>query len=134
MAWPDDVRRSDLRVEFYRGSGAGGQHRNKTDSACRITHLPTKISAQSEDERSQHRNKRTAFRRLANRLIPLMKDAAGRPKPEMATERVRTYHQPRNTVKDHRIQGKVWTYDDVLEGRGLEEIIDELLGVSQDQT
>lgn len=126
MAWPKNVRKTDLRIEFYRGSGAGGQHRNKTDSACRITHKPTKISAQAEDERSQHRNRTIAFRRLANKLIPLMRDAAQPPRPPLPTERVRTYHQPRNAVKDERIKGRVWSYNDVMEGRGLEEIIDEL--------
>jgi len=126
MAWPKDVRKADLRIEFYRGSGAGGQHRNKTDSACRITHKPTKISAQAEDERSQHRNRKTAFRRLADKLIPLMRDAARPKRPPLSSERIRTYHQPRNMVKDERLKEKVWTYDDVLEGHGLEEIIDEL--------
>lgn len=75
MAWPNDVRKSDLRIDTYRGSGAGGQHRNKTDSAVRITHLPTGISAQAEDERDQSRNKKLAFRRLCNKLVPLMKSA-----------------------------------------------------------
>ena len=126
MAWPKDVRKSDLRIEFYRGSGPGGQHRNKTDSACRITHRPTQISAQSEGHRSQHRNRTAAFRRLAHKLIPLMRDAARSKRPPLPTKRIRTYHQPRNTVKDERIKGRVWTYDDVLDGHGLEEIIDEL--------
>jgi len=73
MAWPNTVRKDDLRIEFYRGSGPGGQHRNKTSSACRITHKITGISAQCEDERCQHKNKKIAFRRLAAKLVPLMK-------------------------------------------------------------
>lgn len=133
MSWPRDVRKADLRIETYRGSGPGGQHRNKTESAVRITHVPSGISAQSEDERSQHHNRRTAFRRLSEKLIPLMKDAARSPSPEMAAERIRTYHQPRNTVKDHRVPGKVWSYSDVVEGRGLGDVIDELLERPEEQ-
>lgn len=73
MAWPDTVRKSDLRIDYYRGSGAGGQHRNKTDSACRITHLPTGLVGQSENSKHQRQNRTLAFRRLCAKLVPLMK-------------------------------------------------------------
>jgi len=126
MAWPENVRKSDLRIEYYRGSGAGGQNKNKRDTACRITHKETKISACAEEHRTQGKNRKAAFRRLTDQLIPLMKEAATTPRRQPSTERVRTYHEPRQQVKDHRIEGRVWSYSDVLEGHGLEEIIGEL--------
>ena len=111
--WPKTVRKSDIRIDYYRGSGAGGQNRNKRDTACRMTHLPTGIAVTAEDERTQGRNKVLAFRRLCDKLVPLMK---AQEKPhEVKTERIRTYHQIRNQVKDHRT-GKTGKFDKVLEG------------------
>lgn len=115
MSWPNDVRRSDLRIERMRGSGKGGQNRNKRDTAVRITHLPTGISVRCEEERTQAQNQRRAFSRLAERLVPLMKNAVAVREFDPATERVRTYHEPRNTVKDHR-SGKEAPYGRVLDG------------------
>lgn len=125
MAWPQTVRREDLRIDFYRGSGKGGQKRNVTDSACRITHLETGLSAQSEDGRHQSQNKKTAFLRLTEKLIPLMKAAALQARPSPSTERIRTYHEPDQRVKDHRT-GKVYRYSDVLAGNGLDKVIDDV--------
>jgi peptide chain release factor 1 len=125
MAWPQTVRKEDLRIDFYRGSGKGGQKRNVTDSACRITHLETGLSAQSEDGRSQSQNRKTAFLRLTEKLIPLMKAAALQERPAPSTERIRTYHEPDQRVKDHRT-GKVYRYSDVLDGKGLDEILDDV--------
>lgn len=126
MAWPKDVRKADLRIEYFRGSGKGGQNRNKRDTACRITHKETGLSATAEEHKSQGQNRKAAFKRLTDQLIPLMKEAAQTPRPPASTERVRTYHEPRQQVKDHRISGRVWSYSDVLEGHGLGEILDEL--------
>jgi peptide chain release factor 1 len=127
MAWPETVRKDDLRIDYYRGSGKGGQHRNKTDSACRITHLPTGIVAQSEEERSQPRNRKAAFARLTSQVVPLMKEAALRSVPrEKSTERIRTYHEPDQRVKDHRT-GKTYRYSDVLLGNGLEEVLNDVV-------
>lgn len=127
MAWPETVRKSDLIIEFYRGSGPGGQHRNKTNSACRITHKPTGLAATAEDERCQHKNKRTAFRRLASKLVPIMKSSAKANIPDSRSDvRVRTYHSVRNQVKDDRTD-KVWSYTDVIEGNALTEIINEVV-------
>lgn len=127
MAWPETVRKSDLRIDFYRGSGAGGQHRNKTDSACRLTHLPTGITAQCEDERSQHLNRAKAFRRLAAKLGPMMKAAAQSPKEvEGLTERIRTYNEKGSRVTDHRVPGKTFNYDKILNGKGLQEVIEQV--------
>lgn len=125
MAWPNTVRKDDLRIEFYRGSGPGGQHRNKTSSACRITHKITGISAQCEDERCQHKNKKIAFRRLAAKLVPLMKkEVEGEQQKIRPTEVIRTYHQVRGTVKDKRID-KIFKYDEILDGN-LESLIKEI--------
>lgn len=125
--WPNDVRKKDLRIDYYRGSGKGGQHRNKTDSACRITHIPTGVVAQSEDQRSQHQNRITAFKRLAVKLIPLMrgveKRAAGLP-----VSRIRTYNEIRKTVKDDRVPGKTWSYNEVVDGDGIGDIIKTISG------
>ncbi len=101
MAWPENVDRSQLRIEFYRGSGAGGQKRNKTSSACRITHLPTKIATTCEAGRSQSQNRATAFSKLAARLVPLMKVEQQRERYS-SDKRIRTYHEKRGLVTDHR--------------------------------
>ena len=127
MSWPYDVRRKDLRIEFYRGSGKGGQHRNKTDSACRITHIETGVSAQAEDERSQHMNRRLAFRRLAAKLVPMMKAEITKNdvKKKRSTERVRTYHAVRGAVKDDRVPELTFDYEETLDGN-LEPIIEAI--------
>lgn len=118
MAWPYNVTRKDLRIDYYRGSGKGGQNRNKTDSACRITHILTGISAQAEDERSQKMNRRLAFRRLAAKLVPIMRAEITKNdiKKKRSTERVRTYHAVRKTVKDDRVPDRVFDYDETMDG------------------
>jgi peptide chain release factor 1 len=126
MSWPDDVRRLDLRIDYYRGSGKGGQKRNKTSSACRITHIPTGHSASAERSRSQAENRRTAFRSLAATLIALMRAAQNAPERTIATERVRTYNQRRDLVTDVRSKELVWSYRDVLDGDGLDDIVRRL--------
>lgn len=125
MAWPDTVRKSDLRIDYYRGSGAGGQHRNKTDSACRITHLPTGLVGQSENSKHQRQNRTLAFRRLCAKLVPLMK-AKDQLKSDKVTDTVRTYHQPRGTVKDHRT-GNIYNFDRILNGKDLEKIHKDII-------
>ena len=111
--WPNDVKKSDLRIEYYRASGPGGQHKNKKDTACRITHKPTGISAYATDSKSQSQNRKKAFRKLANKLIPLMKGAAVA--QEKSNETIRTYHEIRDSVKDHRT-GTVANYGSVING------------------
>ena len=111
MAWPYTVRKKDLRIEFLRGSGAGGQHRNKTDSACRMTHLLTGVVGYAEDERHQNLNKKLAFSRLAKKLEPLMRRAILEEQgklPPPCKDRIRTYHERRGTVVDHRVPGKTF--------------------------
>ena len=115
MAWPETVRKSDLRIDYYRGSGPGGQHRNKTDSACRITHLPTGTVAQSEEHKKQGQNKKAAFERLCKILVPKMVAAARTKVMEKEYERIRTYNAVRQEVVDHRT-GKKAPYKKVLDG------------------
>jgi peptide chain release factor 1 len=124
MAWPETVRREDFEINYYRGSGPGGQHRNKTDSACRMKHIPTGNVTQSEEHKKQGQNKKAAFKRMTDILVPLMKEAA---KPQVesgSTERIRTYHEPDQRVKDHR-SGKTYRYKDILEGK-LDEMLDDV--------
>ena len=126
MAWPDDVTKKDLRIDTFRGSGPGGQHRNKTDSAVRITHLPTGTAAVSQSERSQHINKRLAFRQLCAKLLPLMKREIQRERYAAGHERVRTYHEPEQRVTDKRLPGEQWRYCDVVDGDAFGEIVEAL--------
>ncbi len=124
MAWPDNVTKVDLRVDYTKGSGAGGQKRNKTESAVRITHIPTGMTGYSEDQRSQTQNKKTAFRRLAEKLVPLMKREIVRERYAAGHVRIRTYHEPDQRVTDKRASGKRWRYDDVVHGDSLGEVIE----------
>jgi len=124
MAWPNDVTKKDLRIECCRGSGKGGQNRNKRDTAVRITHIPTGLSARAEDQRTQAMNKKNAFLRLAKQLVPLMKNEIKEAKrsPKRATEVVRTYSDVHGSVRDKRLPGRDFRYADVLDGK-LDELI-----------
>jgi peptide chain release factor 1 len=126
---------ADLRIDTYRASGAGGQHINKTDSAVRITHLPTGIVAECQDDRSQHRNKAKALQVLAARIHEA--ERAERAAREAATrkgligsgdrsDRIRTYNFPQGRVTDHRINLTLYKLGFVMEG-DLDEMIDGLL-------
>jgi len=124
MAWPKTVRKEDLRIEYYRSSGPGGQNLNKRDTACRMTHLPTGTVTQAAEHKTQPQNKKAAFKRMCDILVPLMKSAAKTQVETTSTERVRTYHEPESRVKDHRT-GKTYRYQDVLDGK-LDDIIKDL--------
>ncbi len=124
--WPNSVTKKDLEIEFCRGGGKGGQNRNKRDTACRITHIPTGISVRAEDQRTQEANKKLAFKRLCDKLVPLMKAAAKRVEIEPSKQRIRTYNEHRNSVIDDRIEDKIFDYDDVINGNGFNKIIKEL--------
>ncbi len=133
------INPEDLQIDTYRASGAGGQHINKTDSAIRITHIPTGLVVECQDERSQYKNKDKAMRVLRSRLYEQMqgqqdqKIAAER-RSQVGTgdrsERIRTYNFPQGRVTDHRIGLTLYKIDSVMNG-GLDELIDPLLVADQ---
>jgi peptide chain release factor 1 len=125
----------DLRIDVYRSSGPGGQSVNTTDSAVRITHLPTGLVVIQQDEKSQHKNKARALKVLRARLYELERQArdsarAADRKSQVGSgdrsERVRTYNFPQGRVTDHRINLTLYKIDKVMSGEALEEIIDAL--------
>ncbi len=125
----------DLRIDVYRSSGPGGQSVNTTDSAVRITHLPTGLVVIQQDEKSQHKNKAKALRVLRTRLYELERERlaserAGARKSMVGSgdrsERIRTYNFPQGRVTDHRINLTLHKLDEILEGGGLREIVDAL--------
>ena len=129
-----EIDESDLRIDTYRASGAGGQHVNKTDSAVRITHLPTGIVAECQDDRSQHRNKAKALQVLSARIQE--KERSERAAKEAATrkgligsgdrsDRIRTYNFPQGRLTDHRINLTLYKLQAVLDG-DLDEVTNAL--------
>lgn len=130
-----EINPTDLQIDTYRSSGAGGQHVNTTDSAIRITHIPTGVVVECQDERSQHKNKDKAMKILRSRLleaeIQKQTDAiAGERRAQVGTgdrsERIRTYNYPQGRVTDHRIGLTLYKIDQILNG-DLDEIIDSLI-------
>jgi len=128
------INPAELRIDTFRSSGAGGQHVNKTDSAVRITHLPTGIVVECQDDRSQHRNRAQAMSVLATRLLD--RERTERQRKEAATrkslvgsgdrsERIRTYNFPQGRVTDHRINLTLYRIDAIMDG-DLDEIIGAL--------
>lgn len=124
--WPHDVTKSDLRITHIKGSGAGGQKRNKTSSGVLIVHTPTGLWARATEHREQSQNLKAAFRKLAEQLVPLMRKQAKLERYRASQERVRTYHEPDNRVTDERL-GQAGSYREVLEGDGLGEVVERLL-------
>lgn len=127
---------SDLRIDTYRASGAGGQHVNTTDSAIRITHVPTGVVVQCQDGRSQHKNKDQAMKMLRARLYEVKREQADAERAESRksqvgsgdrSERIRTYNFPQGRVTDHRIGLTLHKLEKVLLGEALDEIIDALI-------
>jgi len=132
----------DLRVDVYRSSGPGGQSVNTTDSAVRITHLPTGLVVIQQDEKSQHKNKAKALKVLRTRLFELERERlanerAGARKSMVGSgdrsERIRTYNFPQGRVTDHRINLTLHKLDPILEGPGLGELIDALIAEDEAQ-
>ena len=133
------ISAADLRVDTYRASGAGGQHVNKTDSAVRLTHLPTGLVVECQDERSQHKNRARALKLLQARLLDQARskqssEQAARRKSQVGTgdrsERIRTYNYAQSRVTDHRINLTLYKLGDILEG-DLEPLIGPLLSEHQ---
>ena len=129
------IDENDLRVDVFRASGPGGQCVNRTDSAVRITHLPTGLVVSCQDEKSQHKNKAKAIRILRARLFDKVKEEKDSARAENRrnqvgsgdrSERIRTYNFPQQRLTDHRINLTLYKLDEVMEGN-LEEIIDALI-------
>ncbi|MDZ7770206.1 MAG: peptide chain release factor 1 [Woeseiaceae bacterium] len=135
-----DINPSDLRVDTYRASGAGGQHVNKTDSAVRLTHLPSGIVVECQDERSQHKNRARAMSLLQARLLDAevskqASDQAERRRLQVEaggdrSERIRTYNYPQGRVTDHRINLTLYKLDEILLG-DLDPVIQPLINEYQ---
>ncbi len=130
-----EINPADLQIDTYRSGGAGGQHVNKTESAIRITHLPTGLVVECQDERSQHKNKDKAMKVLRSRLYERMmaeqtEAIASDRKAQVGTgdrsERIRTYNYPQGRVTDHRIGLTLYKIEQILNG-DLDEIIDSLI-------
>ncbi|MEQ8953703.1 MAG: peptide chain release factor 1 [Porticoccaceae bacterium] len=131
-----DINKADLRVDTFRASGKGGQHVNKTDSAIRLTHIPSGIVVECQDERSQHKNRAKAMALLQARLNSAQQDAATQERSDTRrdlvgsgdrSERIRTYNYPQGRVTDHRINLTLYKLDEILEGGGLDEIVQALV-------
>jgi peptide chain release factor 1 len=130
-----EINKADLKIDTYRASGAGGQHVNKTDSAIRITHLPTGIVVECQDERSQHKNRARALSVLQSRILAQAQD---KQQQEQAaerrnlvgsgdrSERIRTYNFPQGRITDHRINLTIYQLDDVMQG-DLDPIVGALM-------
>ncbi|QDK34605.1 peptide chain release factor 1 [Sphingomonas sp. IC081] len=130
------IEDKDLKIDIFRASGAGGQHVNTTDSAVRITHLPTNLVVICQDERSQHKNKAKAMQVLRARLYEKMREEAHGAEAEARkamvgsgdrSERIRTYNFPQGRVTDHRINLTLHRLPEILEGPGLAELVDALI-------
>ncbi len=134
-----DINKADLRVDTFRASGAGGQHVNKTDSAIRLTHIPTGIVVECQEERSQHKNRAKAMSLLASRILAGIqeKEAAKQADARKSlvgsgdrSERIRTYNYPQGRVTDHRINLTLYKLAEVMEGQA-NAIIDPLINEFQ---
>ena len=134
-----EVNETDLRIDVYRASGAGGQHVNKTESAVRITHIPTGVVVAMQEERSQHKNRAKAMKILRARLYEAQRSSlantrAADRKSQVGTgdrsERIRTYNFPQGRVSDHRVELTLHKIDRIMQG-DLDEIVDRLTAEDQ---
>ncbi len=130
----------DLRFDTFRASGSGGQHVNKTESAVRITHIPTGLAVACQEEKSQHKNKDKAMKLLCSRLYDMQRQAkdaerSANRKSQVGSgdrsERIRTYNFPQGRVTDHRINLTLYKIDEIMAGAGLEEVIEGLIAEDQ---
>jgi peptide chain release factor 1 len=134
-----DINPADLKIDTYRASGAGGQHVNRTESAIRITHIPSGVVVECQDERSQHKNRARAMSVLASRLLAAEQEkqqaeqSANR-KLQVGSgdrsERIRTYNYPQGRLTDHRINLTLYKLDMIMEG-DLEQVVQPLISEHQ---
>src|SRR5271165_112910 len=134
------INEADLKIDTMRSSGAGGQHVNKTESAIRITHLPTGVVVAMQEERSQHRNRAKAMALLRSRILDarnqrLEAERAQERRSQVGSgdrsQRIRTYNFPQGRVTDHRVNLTLYSLDRIMEGEGLDEIVDALTAERQ---
>lgn len=137
-----EIKESDLRIDTFRSSGAGGQHVNTTDSAVRITHLPTGVVVSQQDEKSQHKNKAKALKILRARLYDHERqkrdteraaERRGQVGSGDRSERIRTYNFPQGRVTDHRIGLTLYKIDLIMNGSALDEVIEAIIAHDQAQ-
>ena len=130
-----EIKKADLRVDTFRASGAGGQHVNKTDSAIRLTHLPTGIVVECQDERSQHKNRARAMSLLQARILDGLQQKQSQEQSDLRrslvgsgdrSERIRTYNFPQGRVTDHRINLTLYKIDEIMQG-DLGQVIQPLI-------
>jgi len=134
-----DISPADLKVDTFRASGAGGQHVNKTDSAIRITHLPSGIVVECQDERSQHKNRARAMSLLSSKLLNIQQEKQQQEQAQNRrqlvgsgdrSERIRTYNYPQGRVTDHRINLTLYKLDEIMQGQ-VDEVIEPLISEYQ---
>jgi peptide chain release factor 1 len=134
-----DIDPNDLRVDTFRASGAGGQHVNRTDSAVRITHIPTGLVVSCQDEKSQHKNRDKALKVLRSRLLDQERQRAQQERADDRraqvgtgdrSERIRTYNFPQNRLTDHRIGMTLYKLDRFMSGE-IDELLDALTAEHQ---
>ena len=134
-----EIKPADLRIDTFRASGAGGQHVNKTDSAIRVTHLPSGVVVECQDERSQHKNRARAMALLQARLLQAKREEREREQAQTRrdlvgsgdrSERIRTYNYPQGRVTDHRVNLTLYALNEIMAG-GLEQVIEPLVNEHQ---
>ena len=130
-----EINKADLKVDTYRASGAGGQHVNKTDSAIRITHIPSGLVVECQEERSQHKNRAKAMSLLQSRLLMQQQEQQQKEQSDKRkslvgsgdrSERIRTYNFPQGRMTDHRINLTLYSLSDIMEG-DIENILSALM-------
>ena len=137
-----EIKESDLKIDVMRSSGHGGQSVNTTDSAVRITHIPTGLVVVNQDGKSQHKNKDAAIKVLKARLFEMQERERAEKEREQRAEqvgtgdrsgRIRTYNYPQNRISDHRINLTLYRLDAIMAGGLFDEIIDPLIAAAQAQ-
>lgn len=134
------IEDKDLRIDTFRSQGAGGQHVNTTDSAVRVTHIPTGIAVAIQENKSQHKNKDRAMSLLKTKLYDMQRQELDAARAEDRksqvgsgdrSERIRTYNYPQSRVTDHRINLTLYNLDEIIAGEGLEEVVESLIADDQ---